>query len=57
MKGVKSMKASRIKCSVENCVYNEDYKCNASGVEVNASGDGLAQSSDGTRCETFVSRQ
>jgi len=51
------MQASKIKCSVDNCAYNENYKCNASGVEVNAMGDGLAQSSDGTCCNTFVKKK
>ncbi len=51
------MWGNKIKCSVENCAYNENYKCNASGIEVNAMGDGLAGSSDGTCCETFVPKE
>ncbi|HPF21450.1 MAG TPA: DUF1540 domain-containing protein [Syntrophomonas sp.] len=47
----------KIKCSVANCAYNENYQCNAKGIEVNALGDGLANSSDGTCCETFVPRE
>ena len=51
------MQGTKIKCSVGNCAYNENYKCNASGIEVNAMGDGLANSSDGTSCETFVPKE
>jgi hypothetical protein len=50
-------KVQKIKCSVANCAYNENYQCNAKGIEVNALGDGLANSSDGTCCETFVPRE
>jgi len=56
-KGVNMMQGTKIKCSVGNCAYNENYKCNASGIEVNAMGDGLANSSDGTSCETFVPKE
>lgn len=51
------MLGSKIKCSVDNCAYNENKRCNASGIAVNAMGDGMAMSSDGTCCETFVQRQ
>ncbi len=51
------MGASKITCSVENCAYNEKRYCNASGIEVNAMGDGLALTSDGTSCKTFISKK
>lgn len=51
------MTVSKVKCSVTNCAYNEKYRCSASGVEVNAVGDGYALTSDGTSCQTFVSRK
>lgn len=43
----------QVKCSVENCHYNKNRMCDADGLEVNALGDGKAETSDGTRCETF----
>lgn len=42
-----------VKCSVENCEYNKRRACHASALEVNAMGDGRAQTSDGTSCVTF----
>lgn len=42
-----------VKCSVENCRYNRDQMCYARGLEVNAMGDGMANTSDGTCCTTF----
>lgn len=42
-----------VKCSVENCMYNESKACQAEALEVNAMGDGKAQTSDGTCCSTF----
>jgi hypothetical protein len=42
-----------VKCSVENCRYNKEQKCYAQGLEVNAMGDGMANTSDGTCCTTF----
>lgn len=51
------MSGSKIKCVVENCAYNEDYQCNASGIEVNAMGDSLALSADGTSCKTFMKKK
>jgi len=56
VKGVNRMQSSTIKCSVENCAYNQGRYCNASGIEVNAMGDGLALTCDGTSCKTFVSK-
>lgn len=42
-----------VKCSVENCSYNKNRACYANALEVNAMGDGTAQTSDGTCCTTF----
>ena len=42
-----------VKCSVENCQYNEGKMCQAQSIEVNAMGDGKAESSLGTSCSTF----
>lgn len=43
----------KVKCSVDNCHYNEDHMCYADELEVNAMGDGKAETSDGTCCTTF----
>ena len=42
-----------VKCSVENCQYNQSQMCQAKAIEVNAMGDGKAESSLGTCCSTF----
>lgn len=42
-----------VKCSVENCQYNNHHMCYADKLEVNAMGDGKAKTSDGTCCTTF----
>ena len=42
-----------VRCSVDNCTYNKNQACYASSLEVNAMGDGQAQTSDGTSCNTF----
>lgn len=42
-----------IKCSVDNCHYWKSNYCHADNLEVNAQGDGIANSSDGTCCTTF----
>lgn len=42
-----------VKCGVENCQYNKSQSCHANNLEVNAMGDGMAQTSDGTCCSTF----
>jgi hypothetical protein len=44
----------KIKCMVEECVYNKNRKCHADGIEVRSSGDMVVESSDGTACETFM---
>lgn len=45
-----------VKCGVDNCVYNERYKCHAEALEVNSMGDGIAETSDGTCCTTFKNK-
>lgn len=42
-----------IKCGVGNCHYNKSMSCHADNIEVNAMGDGHAETSDGTCCTTF----
>ena len=42
-----------LKCSVTNCFYNSDELCTAEKIQVYSSGDGFANSSDGTGCKTF----
>ncbi|MEA1962559.1 MAG: DUF1540 domain-containing protein [Bacillota bacterium] len=43
----------KIQCNVENCYYNHNQCCHAEQVMVNAMGDGIANSVDGTCCCTF----
>lgn len=45
-----------IKCNVTNCYYNDQHFCSANAIEVNAQGDGHAETSDGTACTTFVDK-
>ncbi len=45
-----------VKCSVENCNYNKSYMCHATALEVNATGNNKAETSDGTCCTTFKNR-
>lgn len=42
-----------VKCGVDNCYYNKSLMCYANYLEVNAMGDGKAETSDGTCCTTF----
>jgi uncharacterized membrane protein len=44
---------TEIKCTVEECKFNKDFKCYAQGIEVRSSGDMDVETSDGTACETF----
>ncbi len=45
---------NKVKCGVENCVYNKDYACSAEALEVNPiRGAGEAHLSDDTCCTTF----
>lgn len=44
----------KIKCMVEECVYNDNYVCQAEEIEVRSSSKNrVVNSSDGTACETF----
>lgn len=43
----------QVKCRVENCHYNNSSMCHADNLEVNAMGDGKAETVDGTCCSTF----
>lgn len=43
-----------IKCNVDTCYYNDNHYCSANAIEVNPKGDGIAHTSDGTACSTFV---
>ncbi|MCR4435340.1 MAG: DUF1540 domain-containing protein [Clostridiales bacterium] len=43
----------QVKCGVENCRYNNGRMCHADALEVDAMGDGKAETSDGTCCTTF----
>lgn len=42
-----------VMCRVDNCKYNENDICHAEELRVNVHGDGFANSSAGTCCETF----
>lgn len=42
-----------LKCNVTNCEYNSNELCTAKHIHVYSSGDGFANSSDGTACKTF----
>lgn len=44
-----------IKCNVNTCAYYDNHYCSASVIEVNPNGDGVAHSTEGTECTTFVS--
>ena len=43
-----------IKCTAENCVYNEDCICHASGVEIAGN---RAECREETACATFCCEQ
>lgn len=48
------MSDSRIKCKVEECVYNSQEQCQADSIEVMSSGESMkVGTTDGTRCSTF----
>jgi len=48
------MEDSRIKCKVEECVYNAKGLCQANGIEVMSSGASMkVGTTDGTKCSTF----
>lgn len=45
---------NKVKCSVENCSYNEERACSAEALEVNSmTGKDKAHISDETCCTTF----
>ncbi|WP_207641618.1 DUF1540 domain-containing protein [Syntrophomonas palmitatica] len=46
----------KVKCSVTNCIYNQSRMCHADTLQVDAMGDGLAETADGTCCSTFENR-
>ncbi|HHW42668.1 MAG TPA: DUF1540 domain-containing protein [Desulfotomaculum sp.] len=48
----------RIKCLVEECVYNDCRRriCRAPAIEVRASGDRSVYTADGCKCHTFKPR-
>ena len=58
-KVVRYMEAPKmnVSCGVENCHYNKGRMCHASSLDVNAMGDGKAETSDGTYCSTFKNGQ
>ena len=49
------MEASKmhVRCSVNNCHYNDNQMCCADSLDVNTMGDGIAETCDGTCCSTF----
>jgi len=42
-----------IKCSVTECEYNSNIKCDAPMIQVDHNGTSQSQNSDQTKCETF----
>ena len=44
---------NQIKCSVENCHYNNSHCCVADSIEVRPMGNGVAETCEGTSCSTF----
>jgi hypothetical protein len=44
------------KCMCEECRYNDNYECHANGIEVRSSGTNRVESSEGTCCDTFISK-
>ncbi|MGB9661260.1 MAG: DUF1540 domain-containing protein [Moorellaceae bacterium] len=47
----------RIKCSVEQCLYQEGNECKASSIHVRPTlMDHLTSVSDDTACDTFIPR-
>lgn len=45
-----------MKCMCEECRYNERHECHADNIEVRSNGDNKVESSAGTCCSTFESR-
>jgi hypothetical protein len=48
-----SVPKMQVKCGVDNCHYWKSNYCTADALEVNPSGDGHADTSEGTSCTTF----
>ena len=48
------MDKAKIKCSVSDCYYNKKMMCEAGNIEVKPMGDGTVNTSDGTKCSTFI---
>lgn len=44
---------SKVKCMVEECVYNDSYYCDASEIEVCSCGTNHVNCADETACRTF----
>lgn len=44
---------NQVRCTVENCHYNNKRTCQAESIEINPMGDGVAETCDGTNCSTF----
>ncbi|MGI6227447.1 MAG: DUF1540 domain-containing protein [Peptococcales bacterium] len=48
------MSENRIKCKVEECIYNSKGLCDADSIEVMSSGESMkVGTTDGTKCSTF----
>jgi len=47
---------SKIKCTVDQCVYNNCHYCDAGQIEVTCCGTTQAQCCDQTECRTFQKR-
>ena len=43
-----------VKCGVDTCSFYKNNYCHANSIEVNPMGDGVAKTSDGTCCTTFM---
>ena len=44
---------AKIKCVVEECVYNDHEACNASVITVSSTGNKEVDTCEGTACKTF----
>lgn len=44
----------QVKCSVENCYYNQQHMCHADSLEVDAENSSQAETSESTCCSTFI---
>ena len=47
---------SAVKCSVEECVYNESTHCSANSILINSIGNDIVGTKNGTNCDTFSYR-